>query len=119
MNVCVIQTLLAIPMKFVDPSDETHAKILSAELELNAIKSMVVWIVFVQSVSLAIHLLSVETLMNAWIMHAALMRYASIPQEAMIVNVNVGSLEIHLPCVHQFKLMSDVIIQMTVYAVIL
>lgn len=57
--------------------------------------------------------------MNAQRIHAAITPSASIQPEVMIANANADSLEIHLPCVHQFKPILDVKTRMIAYAVIL
>lgn len=57
--------------------------------------------------------------MNAKKILAAVMRFVSTLPEATTANASVDSLEIHLLCVHRFKLTLDAKIQMIAYAVTL
>lgn len=78
---------------------------------------MVALIVFVRSVLLEIHTLNVEIWMNVWKIHVVQTPSVSTQLEAMIANVNVDSLEIHLQCAHQFKLTLNAMIQKVASAV--
>ena len=77
---------------------------------------MDVSIVFARLASLAIHLLSVATSTNVWTIFAERIRFVLTLPEATFVHVNVDSSEIHTKCVHQFKRMPNVMIQIIVCA---
>lgn len=117
MSVFAIQTWLEIHTKSADRLKEIRAQIQNAESEPNASKQMAVSTVFVQSALPAIRSLNAETLTNVWKIHAALIQFVSTRLEAMTANVSVDSSEIHLQCVHQFKLMPNATIQTIVHAV--
>lgn len=118
MNVYVIQTQLETHTKFVVQWKEIHVQTRNVELEQSVVKqTMVAWNAFVQLVTLAIHLWSVVIWTNVWTIHAEQIQFVSIPPVDMTANVNVDSLVIHSQCVHQFRVISNVTIQVSALAV--
>lgn len=54
---------------------------------------------------------------NVWTILAEQIQFVSTLPVDMTANVNVDSLEIHSQCVHQFRVMSNVTIQVSALAV--
>lgn len=118
MNVSAIRTRSEIHTKFVVQLKETHVRIQSVELERSVVKQMVVSNVFAQSVTPAIHLLNVAIWMNVWRTRAEQIRFVLTLPVATIANVNVAFSEIHSQCAVQFRVISNVMIQIAVFAAI-
>lgn len=110
-SVCVIQIPLEIHTKFVGQWREIHVQTQNAALEPIADKRMVALNVSVQSVIPAIHLLNAEIWTNVWKILAERIQFVLIRPAATIASVNVDSSEIHLQCAHQFRAISNVMIQ--------
>lgn len=108
----VIRIQSEIHTKFVAQLREIHAQTQNAESELNVVKqTMVASSASVQPVTLAIHLLNAEIWTNVWKTHAERIRFVSTLPVVMTASVNVDTSEIHLQCVHQFRVTSNVMIQ--------